>query len=49
MALGRLTFNMPGNFQYNSADIIAQGKEKMTEVIERVRGESQSAWFIMDR
>jgi len=49
MAVGRFNFNMPGNFQYNSADMISQGKEKMTEVIERVRGESQAAWFIMDR
>ena len=48
-ALGRLTFNMPGNFQYNSADIISQGKEKMDAVIEKIKGESQSAWFIMDR
>jgi hypothetical protein len=48
-AVGRFNFNMPGNFQYNAADMITQGKEKMTEVIERVRGESQVAWFIMDR
>jgi len=48
-ALGRLTFNMPGNFQYNSADIISQGKEKMDAVIEKIKGESQSAWFVMDR
>jgi hypothetical protein len=47
--VGRFNFNMPGNFQYNSADMISQGKEKMDAVIERVRGESQSAWFIMDR
>ena len=25
-ALGRFTFNMPGNFQYNAADMISQGK-----------------------
>ena len=49
MAVGRFNFNMPGNFQYNSADMISQGKEKMDAVIERVRGESQAAWFIMDR
>ena len=49
MAVGRFNFNLPGNFQYNAADMITQGKEKMDAVIERVRGESQSAWFIMDR
>jgi hypothetical protein len=48
-ALGRLNFNMPGNFQYNAADMISQGKEKMDAVIERVRGESNVSWFIMDR
>lgn len=48
-AVGRFNFNMPGNFQYNAADMIAQGQEKMNAVIERVRGESNVAWFIMDR
>ena len=48
-ALGRFTFNMPGNFQYNASDMISQGKEKMDAVIERIRGESTVAWFIMDR
>jgi len=48
-AVGRFNFNMPGNFQYNAADMITQGKEKMDAVIERVRGESTVGWFIMDR
>lgn len=48
-AVGRFNFNMPGNFQYNAADMITQGQEKMNAVIERVRGESNVAWFIMDR
>jgi hypothetical protein len=48
-AVGRFNFNMPGNFQYNAADMISQGQEKMNAVIERVRGESQSGWFIMAR
>lgn len=48
-AVGRFNFNMPGNFQYNAADMISQGQEKMTAVIERVRGETNSGWFIMDR
>jgi len=48
-ALGRLSFNMPGNFQYNAADMISQGKEKMDAVIEKVRAETNTGWFIMDR
>ena len=48
-ALGRLNFNMPGNFQYNSADIISQGQEKMQKVIDKIAGETNTGWFIMDR
>ena len=48
-ALGRFTFNMPGNFQYNAADMISQGQEKVNAVIEKIKGESTAAWFIMDR
>jgi hypothetical protein len=48
-ALGRFNFNMPGNFQYNAADMISQGKEKMDAVIEKIKGEVNTAWFIMDR
>lgn len=48
-ALGRLNFNMPGNFQYNAADMISQGKEKMDAVIEKIKSETNTAWFIMDR
>ena len=48
-AVGRFNFNMPGNFQYNAADMISQGTEKMNAVIEKIKGESQVGWFIMDR
>lgn len=48
-AVGRFNFNMPGNFQYNAADMISQGQAKMDAVIEKIRGESNVAWFIMDR
>lgn len=48
-ALGRFNFNLPGNFQYNSADMISQGKEKMDAVIEKIKSETNTAWFIMDR
>jgi hypothetical protein len=48
-ALGRFNFNMPGNFQYNASDITTEGKEMMLEVMEKIKGESQVAWFFMDR
>ena len=48
-AVGRFNFNMPGNFQYNSADMISQGKEKMDAVIEKIKAETNTGWFIMDR
>jgi len=49
MAVGRFNFNMPGNFQYNAQDMITQGKEKMDAIIEKVRAETNTGWFIMDR
>lgn len=48
-AIGRFNFSMPGNFQYNAADIITEGKETVDKVIEKIKGESQVAWFFMDR
>lgn len=48
-AVGRFNFNMPGNFQYNAADMITQGQEKMNAVVEKVRAETNTGWFIMDR
>lgn len=48
-AIGMFNFQMPGNFQYNSADIIAQGQSMVDKVIEKIKGESQSSFFIMSR
>lgn len=48
-AVGRFNFNMPGNFQYNAADMISQGQAKIDMVVEKIKSESQVAWFIMDR
>jgi hypothetical protein len=48
-AVGRFNFNMPGNFQYNAADMITQGEKKMTDVIEKIKAETNVCWFIMDR
>lgn len=49
-ALGRFNFNMPGNFQYNAADIISQGNELITKTEEKVKETSpNSSFFIMKR
>ena len=49
-ALGRMTFQMPGNFQYNAADIITQGNDLLTKTEEQIKGQSpNSSFFIMGR
>ena len=49
-ALGRLNFNMPGNFQYNAADIISQGQDLLDKTTEKVKDTSPaSSFFIMKR
>lgn len=49
-ALGRLNFNMPGNFQYNSSDIISQGQDLLDKTMEKVKETSpNTSFFIMKR
>jgi len=48
-AQGRFNFNMPGNFQYNATDMIAQGEKLVEQVREKIKGETQSGWFFMSR
>lgn len=49
-ALGRMTFQMPGNFQYNAADIITQGNELLTKTTEDILKQSpNSSFFKMSR
>jgi len=49
-ALGRLTMTMPGNFNYNAADIISQGTELLTKTEEAVKAQSPAnSFFIMKR
>jgi len=48
-AIGRFSFNMPGNFQYNAADMITQGQVMVDKVIEKIKGETQASWFFMSR
>lgn len=47
-AIGRLNFNMPGNFQYNASDIISQGQDLLDKTIEEVKSQSpNTSFFIM--
>jgi hypothetical protein len=47
--LGRFNFNLPGNFQYNTSDIISEGKEMVESVVENIQKETTVAWFKMSR
>jgi len=48
-AIGKFTFTMPGNFQYNASDMISQGEKLIESVKEKIKGETQAGWFIMSR
>jgi len=47
--LGRFNFNMPGNFQYNAADMISEGSAQMEKIETQIKGETTTAWFKMSR
>ncbi len=44
---GRYTYNLPGGVTYNSSDLVSQGKEEMDDVIEDIKGMSNSSFFLM--
>lgn len=44
---GRYTWNLPGGVTINAADMVAQGKEAVTEVEEEIKGQSDSSFFMM--
>ena len=49
-ALGRLTFQMPGNFQYNAGDIISQGQSLLDKTVEEIIKQSpNTSFFIMSK
>ena len=48
-AIGRFNFNLPGNFQYNSADMVTQGQALVDMVREKIKSETQTGWFKMSR
>jgi hypothetical protein len=43
----RYNFNLPGGIQYNGDSLISEGKEEMQRVIDEIKGQSNSAWFVM--
>lgn len=45
--LGRYDFQLPGGIKFNSADLVAQGKEEMEKVETDIKEMSNSSWFIM--
>jgi len=47
--LGRMNFQLPGNFTYNASDIITQGKEVVEEVKTQIKEQSTTSWFKMAR
>jgi hypothetical protein len=48
--LQRVTFTMPGNFQYNSAELVATGQEGIDKIKEEVKAQSpNNSFFIMKR
>ncbi len=44
---GRFDFVLPGGVKYNAADLIAQGKEEVTEVVEYIKGMTNASFFFM--
>lgn len=48
-ALSMFNFNMPGGFQYNAENIKQSGKEMYDRVLEKIKGETTTDWFIMSK
>ena len=48
-AVGRFNLTMPGNFQYNASTMIEEGNKLVESVVEKIKGESNSSFFIMSR
>lgn len=45
----RFDFTLAGGVKYNSSDLVAQGKEEILEVVEYVKGQSTTGWFVMTK
>ena len=44
---GRYTMTLPGGVTVNSADLVSQGKEDVTQVEEEIKAQTTSSWFYM--
>jgi hypothetical protein len=47
--LKRFTFNMPGQFQYNADELIAQGTALVESVTTLISGQANNGWFMITR
>ena len=43
----RYNFTLPGGIQYNGDSLISEGKEEVQRVIDEIKGQSNSSFFIM--
>lgn len=46
--LSTFTFNLPGGITYNASEISAKGEKMVGDVIEKIKSESTTDWFLMD-
>lgn len=47
--MSRYNFNLPGGIQYNGDSLISEGKEEMQKVVDEIKGQSNSAFIIMNK
>jgi hypothetical protein len=45
--VGRYDFTLPGGVKIQASDLISQGKEEIQQVEEEIKGQSDSAWFVL--
>jgi hypothetical protein len=45
--VGRYSFNLPGGVTLNAADLVSQGTTDVSEVVEEIKGQSNSSWFYL--
>lgn len=48
-ALSRNILPMPGGFNFQAESMITSGKELLSKVEEKIKGECQTSWFLMSR
>lgn len=43
----RYNFTLPGGIQYNGDALIGEGKDEVQRIIDEIKGQSNSSWFVM--